>query len=277
MQDILDIAVVQLTTPDTVEAGTTEVIAALDEAASTGAKMAFTPETTHLMTRGRENSLSRSCAENEDPGLKAICAAAKRHKMAVVIGSLIIKKSDDRLANRQFVIGADGAIKARYDKIHLFDIDLGSAEVHRESRLYDAGDTASVIQLDGLAAIGQSICFDLRFPALYQALVAGGAEILVVPAAFTRPTGAAHWHSLLRARAIETGCFVVAAAQTGTHANGRQTYGHSLVVDPWGGVLLDAGEAPGVYPVRLEASALKDARDTMPTLSMARDFKPPLE
>ncbi len=168
------------------------------------------------------------------------------------------------------MISPEGEIVARYDKLHLFDVDLGEGERYQESRVYEPGTRLVVADADQLK-VGSSICFDVRFPGLYQRLAQAGAEILAVPSAFTRPTGEAHWESLLRARAIETGSFVVAAAQCGAHVSGRKTYGHSLIVDPWGKVLLDAGDEPGAYVVTVDIDKVKYARNRMPSLSMSRD------
>jgi predicted amidohydrolase len=186
---------------------------------------------------------------------------------------LAIQREDGRWANRSFVIDATGAIRARYDKMHLFDVDLPTGESWRESAAYAPGEAAIVADTP-VGATGLSICYDLRFPALYAGLAAAGAQVLSIPAAFTRPTGSAHWHVLLRARAVETGCFVVAAAQAGAHEDGRLTYGHSLVVDPWGEVLLDMGDARGLGFAEIDPERVADVRSRIPVLSHRRTIPP---
>jgi predicted amidohydrolase len=191
------------------------------------------------------------------------------------LGSLALRRPDGRLANRGFVIDDQGVIRARYDKLHLFDVDLPTGESWRESAAYEAGEGAVVVDTP-IGALGLSICYDLRFPALYQALSAAGATVLAIPAAFTRPTGAAHWHVLMRARAIESAAFVIAAAQTGAHEDGRGTYGHSLVVDPWGEVLIDMGEATGVGFAELDPDRIAEVRSRIPVIEHRRPV-PPVE
>jgi predicted amidohydrolase len=248
---------------------------AVAQAAAGGAAMLFTPEMSGLIDRDRTRAAAQLTDEASDPVLATVRAAAADHRMCVQLGSLAIRTSDGRLANRGFVIGPDGAIRARYDKLHLFDAALSTGERWQESASYAPGDAAVVIDTP-LGPLGLSICYDLRFPDLFSALTDAGAEVLAVPSAFTRPTGAAHWHVLLRARAIEAGAFVVAAAQTGVHADGRETYGHSLVVDAWGTVLLDLGEAPGLGFAELDAQALADVRERLPVLRHRRPI-PPVE
>jgi len=196
-------------------------------------------------------------------------SAAADHGIWVHIGSLLIRRDDGKLANRGFVIDAAGEIRARYDKLHMFDVDLPTGESWRESASYTPGEGAVVVTTP-VGRLGMSICYDMRFPDLYRALTNAGATILAMPAAFTRPTGAAHWHVLLRARAIEGACFVVAAAQTGVHEDGRATYGHSLVIDPWGEVLLDMGEAPGLGFAEIDPVLQEDVRARVPALKHRR-------
>jgi predicted amidohydrolase len=248
---------------------------AVAEAAAGGAAMLFTPEMSGLIDRDRTRAAAQLTDEASDPVLATVRAAAADHRMWVQLGSLAIRTPDGRLANRGFVIGPDGAIRARYDKLHLFDVALPTGERWQESASYAPGDAAVVVNTP-LGPLGLSICYDLRFPDLFRALSDAGAEVLAVPSAFTRPTGAAHWHVLLRARAIEASAFVVAAAQTGVHADGRETYGHSLVVDPWGTVLLDMDEAPGLGFAELDALALADVRERLPVLRHRRPI-PPVE
>ncbi|KQM63802.1 nitrilase [Sphingomonas sp. Leaf17] len=251
------------------------IVTAVGDAADAGATVMFTPEMSGLLDRDRDRAAHSITIEEADPVLAAVRAAAARAAIWVHIGSLAVRRADGRLGNRGFVIDGMGAIRARYDKLHLFDVDLPTGERWRESASYVAGDTA-VVATTPAGLVGLSICYDLRFADLYARLSDAGATILAVPAAFTRPTGAAHWHVLLRARAIEAGAFVVAAAQTGIHADGRTTYGHSLVVDPWGTVLCDMGEEPGLAIVNLDEAALADTRSRIPVLTHRRPIPPVL-
>ncbi len=238
-------------------------------AAAGGAAMMFTPEMSNLIDRDRARAALSIVSEDQDVVLAAARAAAAAHGIWVHIGSLALKGSDEKFANRGFVIDATGAIRARYDKLHLFDVDLPTGESWRESAAYAAGQGASVVS-SPIGQIGLSICYDLRFADLYRALSNAGATILTVPAAFTRPTGEAHWHILLRARAIEAGAFVIAAAQTGVHADGRATYGHSLVIDPWGEVLLDMGDAEGLGFAEIDPHRVDDVRARVPVIAHRR-------
>ena len=267
-------ALVQLTSSDDMRANIEAVTALVAEAAGRGATFIVTPETTHLMVTGREKALSRSFIQDEDPGLKAFCGLAAKHAVWLLIGSLIIRKTTDRLVNRSFLISPDGTIAAHYDKMHLFDVDLGGGEQYRESALFDAGSTPTLAKTP-FGTIGMSICYDLRFPLLYTLLARAGASLITIPAAFTVPTGQAHWHTLVRARAIETGAYVLAPAQTGLHSTGRQTYGHSLIVDPWGTILVDAGSEPGVFMAELDLAKVAAVRQKMPSLGHARPLAEP--
>jgi predicted amidohydrolase len=242
-------------------------------AAANRAAMVFAPEMAGLLDRDRARAAASIHAEADDPVLAAVCEAAATAGIWVQLGSLAVRRDDGRLANRSFVIDAGGTIRARYDKLHLFDVDLPSGESWRESAAYAPGDAALVVDTP-LGSMGLSICYDLRFPALYAALAQAGATLLSIPAAFTRPTGAAHWHALMRARAIETGCFVIAAAQTGAHQDGRITYGHSLVVDSWGEVLLDMGEARGLGFAEIDLDRVADVRARIPVLAHCRTIPP---
>lgn len=241
---------------------------AVARAAGEGAAMLFTPEMSGLLDRDRARAARSIVAEADDAVLAAVREAAARAGVWVHLGSLAVKVGE-RLANRGFVIDAAGAIRARYDKLHLFDVDLPTGESWRESTVYAPGEAAVVVDTP-VGRLGLSICYDLRFPDLYRALSDAGATVLAVPSAFTRPTGAAHWQVLLRARAIEAGCFVLAAAQTGEHADGRATWGHSLAVDPWGDVLLDMGEGAGLSLVDLDPARLADVRARLPALAHRR-------
>lgn len=264
------VALIQLNSGDSIDENVDVAAQMILQAAEAGAQFVSTPETTHLMEMNRKRVLAKAFAESEDPGLQAFCALARELGIWLHIGSLIIKVGDERLANRAFLISPAGDITARYDKAHLFDVELGGGESYRESALYQAGAETSVVQ-SPIGTFGLSICYDLRFPYLFRSLAHAGANILLVPAAFTQPTGEAHWHTLLRARAIETGCFVLAAAQTGLHATGRQTYGHSLAIDPWGNVLADAGTETGVTIVDLDLKLVEKARRKIPSLSHDKD------
>ncbi|PTQ11641.1 nitrilase [Sphingomonas oleivorans] len=252
------------------------LVAAVDRACSDGADMLFTPEMSGLLDRDRRRAAANLREEAEDPVLAAVREAAARTGLWIHLGSLAIKpgREDGRLANRGFVIDGTGAIRARYDKIHLFDVDLPSGESWRESAAYAPGERVILAETPW-GRLGLSVCYDLRFPDLYRALSDAGATILAVPAAFTVPTGRAHWHVLLRARAIEAGAFVIAAAQGGEHEDGRATFGHSLAIDPWGEVLLDMGEEGGVALVELDAARLADVRARIPALAHRRPIGTP--
>jgi predicted amidohydrolase len=245
------------------------------EAAAGGAAMLFTPEMSGLLDRDRDRAAGSLAREEDDRVLAAVRAAAARHGMWVHLGSLAVLREDGKLANRGFVIDDSGAIRARYDKMHLFDVDLPSGESWRESNSYAPGERAVTVATP-LGVLGLAICYDLRFPDLFRSLSDAGATILTVPAAFTRPTGAAHWHVLLRARAIEAAAFVIAAAQTGEHQDGRATYGHSLAVDPWGETLLDMGEGAGIGFADLDSARIEAARGRVPVLRHRRTI-PPVE
>jgi predicted amidohydrolase len=233
--------------------------------------MLFTPEMSGLLDRDRARAARALRSEKDDPVLAAVRDAAAKAGLWVHLGSLALagEQADSRLVNRGFVIDDSGAIRARYDKIHLFDVELPDGETWRESAAYAPG-TAAVVAETPWGRLGLAICYDLRFPALFSALSGAGAVILSVPAAFTVPTGAAHWHVLLRARAIEAGAFVIAAAQSGEHADGRTTYGHSLAVDPWGEVLLDMGNGRGVRTVDLNLNRVAQVRGRIPALAHRR-------
>ncbi|MGP7796140.1 carbon-nitrogen hydrolase family protein [Sphingomonas sp. CLY1604] len=242
-------------------------------AAANGAVMLFTPEMSGLLDRDRTRAAASLHDEADERVLAEVREAAAKAGIWVHLGSLAVRRADGRLANRAFVIDPAGAIRARYDKLHLFDVDLPTGESWRESAAYAPGEGAIVVDTPA-GALGLSICYDLRFAALYAALASAGAHILAVPAAFTRPTGAAHWHALLRARAIETGCFVVAAAQAGAHEDGRTTYGHSLVVDPWGDILLDMGEGRGLGFAEIDLARVDEVRARIPVLTHRRPIPP---
>ncbi len=271
----LRIGLIQTTTGIDPAVESAALAASITALAKDGAQLIFTPEMSGLLDRDRGRAAGTVRSEADDIVLAAVRAAAKAAGVWVQLGSLALRDpGSQRLANRAFLIDGGGEIRARYDKVHLFDVTLPGGETYRESSAYAPGEQAVVADTPW-GGLGLTICYDVRFPTLHGALAQAGARILSVPAAFTRPTGVAHWHVLLRARAIETGCFVVAAAQTGIHADGRATYGHSLVVSPWGEVLLDMGEATGTATLDLDLAAVDGARDKVPALAHARAFAPP--
>jgi deaminated glutathione amidase len=247
-------------------------LAAIEEAARAGAAYVLTPEMTNILESKRERLLAAIADEDADPTLAALRDAARRLSIYIHAGSLAVKVSPDKAANRSFLIDRRGEVIARYDKIHMFDVDLANGESYRESRNYRAGDIAVVVDLPW-GRLGVTVCYDLRFPALYRALAEAGASFLSIPSAFTRPTGEAHWHVLLRARAIENGAFVFAAAQGGKHESGRETFGHSLVVDPWGQILAEGGTEPGVILADIDPAKVAAARARIPSLHNGRRFE----
>ena len=243
---------------------------AIEKAAAGNAEMLFTPEMTNVLDRDFSRASKSITAQEEDQVLAAAREAAARHHIWVHIGSLAVLLEDGKVANRSFVIDRDGEIRATYDKLHLFDVDLPSGESWRESSVYSAGSGAVLVNGTPVGKVGLTICYDLRFPGLFARLAESDADIIAVPAAFTVLTGEAHWHILLRARAIEAGLFVVAAAQVGNHQDGRSTFGHSLVVDPWGNVLLDMGDKEGVGFADIDLKRISDVRSRIPALSHRR-------
>jgi deaminated glutathione amidase len=267
------IALLQMTSGVDPAVNAATLTAAIADAKAGGAAMLFTPEMSGLIDRDRKRAAANQHAQEDDPVLAAVRAAAAAHQIWVALGSLAVRQGD-RLANRSFLIDDQGQIAAHYDKIHLFDVDLASGESWRESSAYAPG-AAAVVANSPIGPLGLSICYDLRFPALYAALTGAGAQMLAIPAAFTVPTGKAHWHILMRARAIENAAFVVAAAQSGLHQDGRATYGHSLVVDPWGGVVLDMGEAAGLGFADLDLTRIADARGRVPVIAHRRPIAEP--
>ncbi len=241
------------------------------KAAADGAQFISTPETTHFMDLSSKGAFANTVAQDEDPGVAAFAALAADLNIWLHIGSLAIRIAEDKIANRAFVFAPDGSITATYDKVHMFDVDLADGESYRESKNYQAGEEAVLVELPW-ARLGLAICYDLRFPYLFRALAHAGANILVLPAAFTQKTGEAHWHALLKARAIENGSFVLAAAQGGKHDDGRRTYGHSLIISPWGEILAEAGVEPGVISAEIDLSAVSQARAAVPSLQHDRDI-----
>ena len=244
------------------------------EAAATGAEYILTPEMTTILDRDRERLLAAIAPEESDPSLAAFRGLGRELGIHLHIGSMAVRLPGEGVANRSFLIGPDGRIITTYDKIHMFDVDLAGGESYRESRLYRPGSAAVVADLPDVR-LGLSICYDMRFPHLYRALAEAGASLIAVPAAFTQTTGEAHWHVLLRARAIETGAFVIAAAQGGHHEDGRDTYGHSLIVDPWGKILAEAGTEPGIVFAEIDPAESAAVRQRLPSLANDRVFTPP--
>lgn len=246
-------------------------VALIREAADRGAHYVQTPEMTSLVERSREALFQNIGPQEADPTLAGLREVARERGVIVHIGSLAVRNGE-KVANRAFVIDADGEIAASYDKIHLFDVDLPNGESWRESRTYAGGDRALLAETP-FGYLGVTICYDVRFPGLYRALAEAGASFLTAPACFTRQTGEAHWHVLHRARAIETGSFMISAAQGGVHEDGRETFGHSLIVDPWGRILAEAGTEPGLILAEIDPAKVGDARGRIPALKHARPFK----
>jgi len=264
-------ALIQMRSGRSVDANVAAAEALIRQAAHEGAAYIQTPEVTTLMELDRERLFAATAPEEGNAALARFTALAAELNVHLHIGSMGIRLGD-RIANRSFVIGPNGAILARYDKIHMFDVALANGDVYRESANYAPGHQGVIAPLPW-GKLGLTICYDLRFPALHQALVREGATMLAIPAAFTRPTGEAHWHTLVRARAIETQCFVFAAAQGGKHEHGRETYGHSLIVSPWGTILAEGGTEPGVIMAEIGMGEVAAIRERIPCLANARPFE----
>jgi len=244
----------------------------IGDAKSAGAEYVQTPEMTNILAANREQLFAVAVEEETDASLATLREVARKLSIYVHVGSLAIKISPDRAANRSFLIDPKGDILARYDKIHMFDVDLAGGESYRESRNYRPGELGVLADLPW-GRLGLTVCYDLRFPALYRALAEAGATMLAIPSAFTKQTGEAHWHVLIRSRAIENGCFVFAAAQGGRHENGRDTFGHSLIVDPWGRILAEGGTEPGVIVTEINPAEVANARGRIPSLQHGRRFE----
>jgi deaminated glutathione amidase len=264
-------AMVQMRTGLLPEPSLAQATKLIRQAAEQGANYVQTPEVSNMMQVNRKALFEHLAAEEDDLSLKAYRALANELKIFLHVGSLALRFSPEKAVNRSFLIGPDGEVIASYDKIHMFDIDLPGGESYRESANYQPGETAILADLPW-GRIGLTICYDVRFPALYRALAESGALFLTVPSAFTRKTGEAHWHTLLKARAIETGCFVFAAAQGGMHENKRETFGHSLIIDPWGTVIAEGGVEPGVFLAKIDPAKVETARKTIPSLQHGRRF-----
>ncbi|MGA8558950.1 MAG: carbon-nitrogen hydrolase family protein [Pseudolabrys sp.] len=265
-------AMIQMRSSLTPGANIDDAVRMIGEAKAAGADYVLTPEMTNILAAKREQLFAVIAEEESDNALATLRELARQFGIHIHIGSLAIRISHDRAANRSFLVDPKGDIAARYDKIHMFDVDLAGGESYRESRNYRPGDSAVLADLPW-GRLGLTICYDLRFPALYRALAEAGATMLSIPSAFTKQTGDAHWHVLLRARAIENGCFVFAAAQGGKHENGRDTYGHSLIVDPWGRIIAEGGTEPGVVMARIDPAEVTKARARIPSLQHGRRFE----
>jgi len=267
----LRVALVQFTAGDDPAANTAALQRYINEAADGGAKFVLTPEVSNIISSSRSHQEQVLSKQKDDQTLRALSALAKARKIFLLIGSLALKSDGERFLNRSFLILPTGKILAHYDKIHMFDVALGGGERYRESSQFQPGSRAVLADTE-IGKIGLTICYDLRFPHLHRTLAQAGAQILTVPAAFTVPTGKAHWHTLLKARAIETGCFILAPAAVGQHSPKRATYGHSLVVSPWGEVLADGGTAEGVTFATLDLNLVNEARAKIPALHHDREF-----
>ncbi|MDF2367071.1 carbon-nitrogen hydrolase family protein [Sneathiella sp.] len=265
-------ACVQMTSKGNVQENREVATGLIKEAASAGADFIATPEVTNMLEPNKAEARAKAQLQEDDITLKAFRSLAEDTGKWILAGSLVIKKPDDeRLANRSFLIRPDGQIAAQYDKIHMFDVELDTGESHKESRAYAPGDAAHLAE-STWGMVGMSVCYDVRFAHLYQKLALAGAGVLTVPAAFTATTGEAHWHVLLRARAIENGAFVIAPAQCGQHSEKRRTYGHSLIIDPWGKILAEAGEEPGFITAEINLAHIAKRRQQIPNLRNIRNF-----
>lgn len=266
------IAVLQMTSGIDPAANASTIAAAAEQASAVGAAMLFTPEMSGLLDRDRERAAARIVPEDKDRVLAEMREVAARTGVWIALGSLAILREDGRYANRSFVIDASGAIVARYDKIHMFDVDLSTGESWRESNAYAPGEQVVTVETPA-GRLGLAICYDVRFPALFEALGRRQCDIVAIPAAFTVPTGQAHWHIMQRARAIEASAYVVCAAQVGQHEDGRATYGHSMVIDPWGQVLVDlGGESATLGFAEIERSRIAEVRAQLPSLANKREI-----
>jgi predicted amidohydrolase len=264
-------ACVQMRSGLEIASNVNQATALIREAKSLGADFVATPEVTSLFEAESDRLFSKVLIQDDDAALKAFQALAAELNIWLLIGSMPIRVAERQCANRSFLIASDGHIAASYDKIHMFDVDLPNGEVYRESRNFRRGERA-VVSTMPWGKLGLSVCYDLRFPQLYRALAKAGASFLTIPAAFTHTTGMAHWHVLQRARAIESGCYVIAPAQGGKHENGRQTFGHSLIVDPWGTIVAEAGDDPCVIVADIDPAKVTDARTRVPALTHDRPF-----
>jgi predicted amidohydrolase len=268
----LKVGLIQMRSGLDPQANLTAALHAIDEAKRAGADYVQTPEMTNILARKRDDLFAKIVSEEHDLTLMTLREVARKLSIYIHIGSLAIKVSPEKAVNRSFLIDRKGDIAARYDKIHMFEVDLAGGESYRESNNYRAGELAVIADLPW-GRLGLTVCYDLRFPALYRALAEAGASFLAIPSAFTKQTGEAHWHVLLRARAIENGCFVLAAAQCGRHECGRDTFGHSLIVDPWGKILAEGGTEPAVIMAEIDPAQVAAARALIPSLLHGRRFE----
>ena len=272
---MLRVGLIQTRTPADLSAALAHIAPLVREAAAAGAQLILTPECSNIVQRDRKQLFAVLASQEDDPVVLGLRALARELGVWLLIGSALVRREDGKAANRSILIDPAGAVTAAYDKIHMFDVDLPTGERHRESSAYEPGDRAVVAQAAG-ARLGLTICYDLRFPALHRALALAGAQILTCPACFTRPTGEAHWLTLLRARAIETGSFMLAPAQGGFHEDGRGTWGRSVAIAPWGEVLALADhDEPAVVIADLDLAAVDQARNAIPALANARTFTGP--
>jgi len=270
-------ACLQLTSGRDIAPNIEAATALVRRARAAGADFIMTPEVSDMIEPRRALRLEKACTEAAHPMLAAFREVARETGAFLLLGSLVIRvEGEERLRNRSFLIAPDGGVRQRYDKIHMFDVELAGGESYRESAAFRPGDAATLAPLPW-GTLGMTVCYDLRFPHLYRALAHAGADFLTIPSAFTVPTGRAHWHVLLRARAIETGCFVFAPAQWGEHAEGRRTYGHALIVAPWGEILVEAEDGVGFVAAEVDPAKVREARKAVPALSHDRPFAPPAE
>lgn len=265
------VACVQTNAGREIEPNIRAVLPLIGDAHAAGARVILLPENVAMIEPDQAAQRRKAMPEADHPALAAFAEAAARLGVWLLIGSLTIRRDDGRVVNRSLLVDGAGRVVARYDKVHLFDVDLGDGEAYRESAVIAPGDRA-VLSATPWGRLGLSVCYDLRFAQLYRALAKAGADFLVVPAAFTQTTGAAHWHILIRARAIETGCYVLAPAQCGIHAEGRRTFGHSLIVDPWGTIVAEAGDGVGIITAEIDPLAVAEARRRIPALDHDRPF-----
>lgn len=268
------LACLQTSATDDMAANLAVATRLIHEAVDQRADFIALPEVFSLIQPDRVKLVTEAFTEENHPALASCRALAKEAGVWILAGSLSVRADEHRVANRSLLLNPDGEIAGRYDKIHMFDVDLGEGEVYRESDTYRPGVDTRIVSMPW-GNLGMTICYDLRFPQLYRSLAQAGADFLSVPSAFTRPTGKAHWSVLLRARAIETGCFVFAPAQCGEHGGGRKTYGHSLIVDPWGSVVAEAGEEIGVIIADIDPDKVTEARASIPSLLQDRSYTPP--
>jgi len=267
-----DVACIQLRTGNDVATNLETVVDFIREAAGKGADYIITPETSTLMEMNTKRLFAGTAFEHDEASIGLFSDLAAEFGIWLHIGSLAIKLSDTKVANRAYVFTPEGKTAATYDKMHMFDVDLSGGESYRESKNYQPGDKAVLVDMPW-GRVGLTICYDLRFPHLYRAMAQNGAGYLTVPAAFTRNTGKDHWHILLQARAIENGCFVFAPSQGGTHENGRETYGHSLIISPWGDILAEADEEPGIIMATIDPALIEQARARIPALQHDRPYE----